>query len=302
MTRWFAVCPLVVAFAVGLECPTAQALQPCEGQNCAIITVGSASAGPGGTASIPIEFTQGPADAETGKGIDEIAAIAFTLGIPGTGAGRPLTVNCNDNDGDGLPDGISVSNAIAGTFRVVVENFTCTNRNRCLCPTGEQQTRDDFINVAIYGPKDLPDQGPVDIPVLPSGVLLTAVLQVPVSATSGEIPLTVFLEATNPTKPQYGAYYSQGDKAAVDQTADRDLDVSKVRAVNGKITVEATCVGDCSGDGIVKVDELIKGVNIALGSLPVAECPAFDRDKNGEVRVDELVAGVNNALTGCPGA
>jgi hypothetical protein len=302
MTRWLAMWLLVVAFAVGLECAKVQALQPCEGQNCATITVGSGLAAPGGTVSIPITFTQGPGDEETGKGIDEIAAIAFTLGIPGTGAGSPLTVNCNDNDGDGLPDGISVGEAITGKFRVVVENFTCTNRNRCLCPTGEQQTRDDFINLAIYGPKDLPDQGPVDIPVLPSDVLVTVALQVPVGATSGEIPLTVFLEAVNPTKPQYGAYYSQGDKAAVDQTADRELDRSKVSAVNGKVTVEAACVGDCSGDGIVKVDELIKGVNIALGILPVADCPAFDRDKSGDVKVDELVAGVNNALTGCPGS
>jgi hypothetical protein len=304
MTRWFAVYLLVVAFAVGVECPTAQALQPCEGQNCAIITVGSGSAAPGGTVSIPVEFTQGPADGETGKGIDEIAAIAFTLGIPGTGAAHPLTINCNDNDGDGLPDGISVSSALQQPpgFRVVVENFTCTNRNRCLCPTEAQQTRDDFINIAIYGPKDLPDQGPVDIPVLPSGVLLTAALQVPVSATSGDIPLTVYLEAANPTKPQYGAYYSQGDKAAVDQTADRELDRSKVRAVNGKITVEAACVGDCNGDGMVKVNELITGVNIALGNQQVTECPAFDRDKNGEVRVDELVLAVNKALTGCQGS
>jgi hypothetical protein len=302
MTRWFAMWLVVVAFAAGPECTRVQALQPCEGQNCATITAGSGSAAPGGTVSIPIEFTQGPADGDTGKGIDEIAAIAFTLGIPGTGTGSPLTIDCNDTNGDGLPDGISVSDAIASRFRVVVENFTCTNRNRCLCPTGEQQTRDNFINVAIYGPKDLPDQGPVEIPVLPSGVLVTAALTLSVGTPSGEIPLTVFLEATNPTKPQYGAFYSQGDQAAVDQTADRELDRSKVRAVNGKVTVEAACVGDCDGDGFVKVEELIKGVNIALGNQPLTACPAFDRDKDGEVKVDELVRGVNNALTGCGGS
>ena len=88
----------------------------------------------------------------------------------------------------------------------------------------------------------------------------------------------------------------------MDETADRQLDRSKVRVVNGKVTVEAACVGDCSGDGIVKVDELIKGVNIALGSLDLTECPAFDRNKDLVVKVDELIAGVNNALTGCPGS
>ena len=48
------------------------------------------------------------------------------------------------------------------------------------------------------------------------------------------------------------------------------------------------------------VDELVKGVNIALGLLDVSECEAFDRNGDGSVTVDELVAGVNYALNGCP--
>jgi len=301
MKKWFAACLLAGAIAMVLGIATAEALQECEEPNCTTLTVGSGSAAPGGSVSIPVQFTQGPADGEAGQGIDEIAAIAFTLGIPGTGSDNPLTVDCNDSDGNGLPDGVTVAAAIEGTFRVVVENFTCTNRNRCLCP-GAGQTRDDFINVAIYGPKDLPDQGPVEIPVLPSGTLIDVTLQVP-SGASGQIPLTAYLEAVNPTKPQFGAYFSQGDQAAVDQTADREADRSKVKVVNGAITVESvSCTGDCNSDGNVTVDELVKGVNIALGNADVAECAAFDRNGNGEVTVDELVAGVNNALSGCQGS
>lgn len=59
------------------------------------------------------------------------------------------------------------------------------------------------------------------------------------------------------------------------------------------------CVGDCSGDGMVSIDELVRGVNIALGRSPLAECPAFDRDGNGIVSVAELVRAVNSALRGC---
>ena len=59
------------------------------------------------------------------------------------------------------------------------------------------------------------------------------------------------------------------------------------------------CVGDCNGDGEVTVDELILGVNIALGSQDSSACEAFDTDDDNQVTVSELVKGVNNALGGC---
>ncbi|MEO8602099.1 MAG: hypothetical protein ABI629_05940 [bacterium] len=59
------------------------------------------------------------------------------------------------------------------------------------------------------------------------------------------------------------------------------------------------CVGDCDGNRQVSVDELVRGVNIALGALPVSSCPIFDRNDNQAVSIDELIAGVNAALQGC---
>ena len=59
------------------------------------------------------------------------------------------------------------------------------------------------------------------------------------------------------------------------------------------------CVGDCDGNGTVAINELITGVNIALGSQPVTVCPAFDADDSGSVAINELITGVNNALAGC---
>lgn len=61
----------------------------------------------------------------------------------------------------------------------------------------------------------------------------------------------------------------------------------------------AECMGDCSGDGTVTVNEVIRGVNIALGNLALAECRACDGDGNGKVMVNELVHAVNHALEGC---
>jgi hypothetical protein len=47
------------------------------------------------------------------------------------------------------------------------------------------------------------------------------------------------------------------------------------------------------------VEELIRGVNIALGTLTVEECPSFDRNQSGTVTIDELVTAVQAALVGC---
>ena len=60
------------------------------------------------------------------------------------------------------------------------------------------------------------------------------------------------------------------------------------------------CVGDCDGNTKVAVDELVKGVNIALGTLAPSACSAFDCHGDGHVTVDCLVKAVNNALDGCP--
>jgi poly(3-hydroxybutyrate) depolymerase/6-phosphogluconolactonase (cycloisomerase 2 family) len=59
------------------------------------------------------------------------------------------------------------------------------------------------------------------------------------------------------------------------------------------------CVGDCDWNTQVTVDELVLGVNIALGTTPLSACEMFDNEGDGAVTVDNLVRGVNNALTGC---
>lgn len=64
----------------------------------------------------------------------------------------------------------------------------------------------------------------------------------------------------------------------------------------------AACTGDCGDDGAVTVDEILVGVNIALGVLPAGDCTAMDADGNGSVTVDELVTALNGALGGCVAA
>jgi len=65
---------------------------------------------------------------------------------------------------------------------------------------------------------------------------------------------------------------------------------------------EASCPGDCNGDGAVTVNELIVGVNIALGTTMVSACPQFDRDDDGAVSISEIIGAVQSALSGCASA
>jgi hypothetical protein len=64
-------------------------------------------------------------------------------------------------------------------------------------------------------------------------------------------------------------------------------------------TQSIACAGDCDGDGSVTVDEILRLVNIALGSIAVGECPAGDVDGNGDITVDEILTAVSSALAGC---
>ena len=111
---------------------------------------------------------------------------------------------------------------------------------------------------------------------------------VKLSATSGTTPaeIEVSLDTSTLAAGQYSA------SIAVDSPAG-----------NKTITVEATvalsCVGDCDGSGQVTINELVVGVNIALGNAALVECPSFDSDRDGSVTITELVRAVGNALNGC---
>ncbi|MFN8627278.1 MAG: hypothetical protein U0587_15000 [Candidatus Binatia bacterium] len=59
------------------------------------------------------------------------------------------------------------------------------------------------------------------------------------------------------------------------------------------------CPGDCNDNGAVTVDELLVGVQMALGQRPLATCPPFDAEGVGQVTVDDLLLSVDAALHGC---
>jgi len=59
------------------------------------------------------------------------------------------------------------------------------------------------------------------------------------------------------------------------------------------------CVGDCNGDASVTIDELVRAVQIALGSATLDTCDAADNNRDGTVSIGELVRSVSKGLAGC---
>jgi hypothetical protein len=82
--------------------------------------------------------------------------------------------------------------------------------------------------------------------------------------------------------------------------------VSGARAGDGSATYFGDnvgchpCPGDCDGNGVVTIDELVRGVGLALLSDSPDSCPALDVDHSFTVSIDELVAAIASALEGCP--
>jgi hypothetical protein len=156
----------------------------------------------------------------------------------------------------------------------------------------------------VFGPKELPATGPVNIPPLPDAELLRLNMEIAAGTPVGEIPLHVFAETDGDPvqKPQFAANLSIGDLSAIDQTADRPEDRSKVRFIDGAVNVLEPlliCPGDCNENGTVEVSEVITGVNIALDSMPVSACLPVDTNKNEVVAIDELIEAVDKSLTSC---
>jgi hypothetical protein len=119
------------------------------------------------------------------------------------------------------------------------------------------------------------------------------------TATRTETP-SITPTDTSTTTPTPSATPTDTSTDTPTATATQTSTVTLTLTPTVQPTPTQACIGDCSGDGEVKVDELIKGVNIALGTENLSICVSFDKDGDSKVTVDEITTGVNNALRGCP--
>ncbi|MEO8606092.1 MAG: hypothetical protein ABI629_26210, partial [bacterium] len=117
---------------------------------------------------------------------------------------------------------------------------------------------------------------------LGDGALVTCDFRILASAALGTAPLTV-------------------EYAGLGSAAGAELPVA---GVSGAITIGTApvCTGDCDGDARIAIDELVRGVRIALHEFDLDVCPAADASGDQAVSVTELIQAVNNSLQGCPAA
>lgn len=109
---------------------------------------------------------------------------------------------------------------------------------------------------------------------------------------------------TETMPPTPSATPSATSSAPVTPTATSTATVTATPSVTATPTVTPTpaarpCIGDCDRDGVVRVDELLRGVAVALAGSEPASCPAADGDGDRRVSIAELIAAIAAALNGC---
>lgn len=90
------------------------------------------------------------------------------------------------------------------------------------------------------------------------------------------------------------------DRDGLPDLATSNTDGNDVSVLLNRSGTASGCAGDCDQNRQVSIDELVRAVNIALGSGPLESCRAADSDGGGSVLVDDLIRAVNTALGGCP--
>jgi hypothetical protein len=56
------------------------------------------------------------------------------------------------------------------------------------------------------------------------------------------------------------------------------------------------CAGDCDASGDVRLGEVVRVVNIALGKAPMSACPSVDANEDEKVTIDEVIGVVDNSI------
>jgi CSLREA domain-containing protein len=139
---------------------------------------------------------------------------------------------------------------------------------------------------------------PTASPTPPHTATATATRTPTASASPTRTPTVSATAATSPTASATAPPNATATATTAATVTATSAATSTVPPGSTPTATVALCTGDCDGNGVVTIDELIRGVSIALDSLPLSACPAF-QNTQGQVDIAQLVKGVGNALDGC---
>jgi hypothetical protein len=311
------------------------------GRACAALDVEAPpqAAMPGDTVVIRLAFAQGGDDQQPG-GIDAISALTVTIGIPGLQLADCSAPDADGlNPSFTLLPGTSgryrayVQNLTcagrttclcppAGLTSDPYVNLvlvgTPSPNGLQLLPNGE------VLSIAVRIPNGVGPQvplhvySPLDDPTVwprpaEGGVLSVADVgavdrtvdagsdTMNVRVVDGALSIGGATPAASPTvtvTPTATATATATDTPTAIDTATRTASATATATATAALP---PCIGDCNHSGEITVNELVAGVDIALGTAPLTTCPAFDCMGTGQVGVSCLIDAVDAALHGCPG-
>jgi hypothetical protein len=320
---------VMMAIALLAGATVSRAVEPCPiDAACAEVAVLAPTppANPGDTVLIRLSFLQGEDDQQPG-GVDEVAALSLTIGMPGL-----ELADCSPSGANGLNGSFVLLPGAATRYRVIVQNFRCDARESCLCPT-DNKPRDAYANLLVVG---LPGVGGVQR--LPNGELVSIAMRVLPDAPA-HIPLHLYSLLDDPQAfppPPLSGVLSVADTGAVDRTVRTESDTLNVRISDGELeiagaatptssatqttTATATSVATATATDTQPIpptgtatasatQTAVPPIATATGSVtasatatPTAAAIACvgDCDGNRTVTVNELITGVSIALDVLP--
>lgn len=131
--------------------------------------------------------------------------------------------------------------------------------------------------------------------ILTGSVLYTCKVKIAVDAAGENSPITIAAAVASDANG-HRLQGVTGNPGSVNVVVTQSATVTRTATTTPTPT---PCAGDCGSDDKVTIEELIRGVTIALGDAHLSECRSFDTSGDGQVTVDELIAAVSNALYGC---
>jgi sugar lactone lactonase YvrE len=175
----------------------------------------------------------------------------------------------------------------AGVITTVAGNGTVGSSGDGGPATGAQLGYPSGVALDASGNLFIADAGNNRIRKVDSGGTITTIAGVGTTGFSGD------------GGPASSAQLNNPSGVVLDATGNlfiADSGNNRIRVVEASTP---TCTGDCNHDDRVAVNELILGVNIALGRQQLAACPEFDENTQEGVEINELITAVDNALNGC---